>query len=343
MKLIAYLCTDYVYFSRLLPELRTTAEVLPVVVCELLHKLGGNATPAGLAGIWDYLMGRESYDALWCYGLPDEITLAQCRRHRIPVLIQEYWGHYPGNLTGILPHHADWQAYYAAELTGVRPEPGRKNDHPAITVCLSDGLYSAESTLGAVMKDYVPGGKSPRNPFWYPNRLFHSYAELAALVIDICRRDTTLVDCPVRVRLHPRYPERFQAAADDVVARNDPRYTVDISPVGDSLAATDIVVHVNSNYGFDGLRAGAEVISVGGRAFFDHPQLTAVVETASQLRVQLRDKAALIRQRGRQRRQFLPLLLRDLTTRFHHPCLEPYPAGVLGEVLQRAAAVPQLP
>ncbi len=343
MKIIAYLCTDYIYFSKLMPELQKDCEVLPVVLCEMLHRLGEQATPDGLAGLWDYLMSQDRYDGLWCYGLPDEATLAQCRKHRVPILMQEYWGHYPCNLSGILSHDADWARYYAPELAGAMPEPTRKNAAPVITVCMSDGLYDQSLTLGEVMKTYRSGGRSPRNPFWYPTRMFKSYAEFAALVIEACRRDPLLSDCPVRVRLHPRYPERFQDAADYVRSLNDPRFSIDTAPVGESLGATDIVVHVNSNYGFDALRDGAEVISVGGFAFFDNPQLTCVAMSAVQLHEQLRQKVELIRTRGRQRLAFMPLLLRDLETVFYHPCLEPYPAGGIGNAIARAAALPLLP
>ena len=343
MKIIAYLCTDYIYFSQLMPQLKKSCDIMPVVLCELLYKLGANATPEGLAGIWDYLMSGEHYDGLWCYGLPDEVTLAQCRKHRVPVLMQEYWGHYPHNLSGILSRDTDWRQYYASELDTLPPATGRVNPAPVITVCMSDGLYDQSLTLGEVMKAYQPGGRSPRNPFWFANRIFNSYAGLASVVIENCRQDPLLADCRVHVRLHPRYPEKFQDAADYVASLHDPRYTVDTSPVGESLEATDIIVHVNSNYGFDGLRAGAEVISVGNFAFFDHPQLTASAMTATQLHELLREKAALIRNRGRLRQPFMPLLLRDLETVFHHPCLEPYPPGRIGEVISRAAALPLLP
>jgi len=343
MKVLAYVAIDYVYFTKLIPRLQQEVEVVPIVVYEMLHKLGGSQVTRAEWGMFlDYMLVNEKPDAIWCYALPDEETLAAGRRHRIPVLIQEYYGHYPYNLSGILPYGADWNAFYQ-----VGPEPeetGRRNEWPNITISLSEAFYPASDTIPIYMESYKPGGASSSYPFWQPNGTGRDFVDLTMKVINFCRGNKELSQCPIRVRLHPRYPERFRQTAEAVEAAGDPLSVIDRSTVAESLDWTDVVVHVNSNYGFDAIRAGGEVISAGGFAFFDNPLYSHAVRTPEALQCGLEKAAQKIRTKGKVPRPFVSGLLHDLEKggQFYHPCLEPYESGNLSKALACAAKVPRL-
>jgi len=346
MKIIAYVAIDYRYFARLLPQLKKSAEVFPLVVLETLSKLGGPAvTPEEWRQFWNFLLDQEQPDAIWCYALPDEITLAVAARHRLPVLIQEYYGHQPHNLTGILPYAADWNACYQHRSPPTLLPPARQREWPVITLSLSEAFYPADETIAELLRTYRPGGASPRYLYWYPNAVAADFTALLKLVMELCRSNDRLRGCPLRVRPHPRYPEAFAAIADAVETADDPSTAIDRSPAAEALAETDIVVHVNSNYGFDAVRCGAEVISAGGFAFFDNPLYTRSVHTATELSTALTSSVRKIREYGKIPPSFLPWLLQDLEPggSFFHPCLEPYPDGLLATTLQQAGRIPLLP
>lgn len=344
MKIVAYVNGDYIYYVSLLPKLGKECEVLPLVLCETLHKLKKAADaplPDLYADLWDYILGREHYDGIWCYGLPDEICIAKSRQYGVPVLIQEYFGHYPGNLSGIFSLDADYQTFYKSRSLPETTGMGKK-DAPVICLAFSLGLYDHPTSLGAWMENYEAGGRNPGNPYWRVMRMYKSYRELAEIVVGLCRETPELQDCEVRLRPHPRYPEIFADVIDYANALNDPRYRLSREPVGEMLETTDVLVHVNSNCGFDALRAGCEVISVGGFSFFSNPQLQTVVYEPGELLQALKTGVENIRQRGKQVKSFLPPLLEDMAAELHHPCLEPYPDGRLFQALSYAVSMPLL-
>jgi hypothetical protein len=338
MRIIAYISKVYNYFRETLPVLSKSAEIVPLDLYDTLRKMGPGAGPDDFSLLWDRIFDGGGIDALWSYALPDEITIAAARKHNIPLLIQEFYGHCPERIRAVLPLDCDFDANFPASAEPPAPEPGRDGP-PVIVLALSEGLFDESRTIEAFMPKFSPGGMIPMNPFWFPTHGLRSYMELVKMTVDSFKGSGAFSDCILKIRPHPRYKELFQDIADWAERLGDPRVKLDWSPAAESLKEAAVVINVNSNYGFDALRAGRGVVTFGGRAFYASPQLTASPKNQDELSAAMRGLLAEFRKNGARVKPFLPGLLAALKTELGFVAEAPSATGaeLLAGHIQNAA------
>jgi len=326
------------YFGEIMPKLSKYMEIFPVGLYEILKKLGDNANAECLGLFWDSVLSEGEYDAMWTYSRPDEVTIDKCRQYNIPIVIQEYYGHYPYNITALFPFDCDIEkAYGGKEADRQISSPGKKS--PVITVALSEGLYSVENRLDVSISRYQ--GKSVHlHPFWQDSNILNSYLTYVSTIVEICRGCSELQDCKLMIRPHPRYPALFKEVADYVKNIGSELLVLDFSSVEDSLKETDIILNVNSNYGFDGIRAGCEIITFEDRAFYSNPFLTHSPENPLQLKETLIKSVEKIRKEGKILKNYIPGMLKDMEGILSNSCLGPYDIEHIGNSFEYAVKLP---
>jgi hypothetical protein len=339
MKVIAYIAASYRYFGDNMPRAARDFDLTPFPLYENLLKMGKETTPEDFALFWDCLLEKERFDALWSYARPDEITVQKCAERGIPVLIQEYYGHHPKRISAIAPLRCDWEKVFPPNEEDIAAGP-RPKARPVITVTLSEGGYSKHRTISRFIHVY-DGANVPLHPFWFPCDELRSYADFVKMILSARDASPVLKECEIRLRPHPRYPQVFQNEIGLIEKLGDPAVTVDRTPLADSLAGTDIIINVNSNHGFDGLRAGKTVITFNDRAFYANPCLTLSPMTPAELARDLEKAAVRLMANGTRPIRFIRRLERMLEGPLSYPCIgQPEDESKLKNAVELAASLP---
>jgi hypothetical protein len=318
-KIIAYITVTYRYFNEIIPELSRSFEIIPLYLFKTLKKLGNNPTPDNFAIFLENFINENPCDALWSYNKPDEITTAICCKRNIPIFVQEYYGHCPYNIDAIMPFNLD-----CLKLSSNNNQKDKNilHEHPLITFILSPGIFSDNNNISAVFKNW--SGKEDNHPFWFKNNLLEDYSSLMKLTIDLYKSLPELKDCRLVIRPHPKYKEKFQQEINYIENLHDKDIILDYSPTTDSLNKTDIVICVASNYGFDGIRNGCEVITFGNKAFYNNPQLTLSPCTPEELIMSLTTTVNKIKINGKKIKPFVPQLIKELKGPLASICESPF-------------------
>lgn len=342
MKIIAYVANSYFYFGTQIPLLSELCEILTVPLFEILkNKLGKNTTPEEFALFWDSIMSKDKYDVLWAYNRPDEVTIAKCMEYNVTIMVQEYFGHYPYNICGLLPLNCDFEKRYKDKVPILNEKKEFDEKPLKITYSLSVAIFDEDSNISNIIGKYK-GKDEFLDIYWRGNPCMEDYLTLVKILVDVCFASNELKDSQICVRPHPRYPEKFKDVIDYVEKLNDPRVVLDYSDIKDSLENTDIAICANSSYGFDALRAGCEVITFDGKAYYAHSQLTQSPKNPEELKISLLNAVRKIRENRKTGKSFLPFLLEDLEGPLANPCLFPYDVNKLMSAFEYGIAFPRL-
>ena len=272
MNIIAFIPRRLDYFNEVLDKLSSSdLKVLPLYFYELLFKFDKNRAFEELGLFWDGFFSSSHYDALWSYNLPDELTISKCRQYGVPIFIQEFYGHFPERLPAIVPMDMDFMGHYKKN-TDENRDSGEKKGIPVITMALGIVPYSDGYTISSTISNNKFDGKVPISSFWKNDKLILSNLNFVASIFTIFENTPELSGPTLKVRIHPKYPDLFINEINYVRKLNNPRISIDDSanPL-QSLESSDIVICIDSNFGFDAIRAGCEVITYGGKAFYEIP------------------------------------------------------------------------
>ena len=341
MNIIAFIPRRLDYFNEVLGKLSQPGfEVLPLYFYELLFKFDKNRAFEELGFFWDSFFSSSHYDALWSYNLPDELTTSKCRQYGVPVLIQEFYGHFPERLPAIVPMDMDFIKHYGENTDETGKPDGRKSS-PVITIALGIVPYSDGNTIPSTINRSNFDGKVPISSFWKNDGLILSNLNFIASIFTIFENTPEFSDCILKVRIHPKYPDLFINEISYVQKLNNPRIGIDdsASPF-QSLETSDIVICIDSNFGFDALRAGAEVITYGGKAFYGNPQLSPSPKNAVEFQKSLIEAVGKIKTRGRKQKPFMTSFIADLKNNMSCPCEKPYDIEKIKNSIQHVLSIP---
>ena len=341
MNIIAFMSRRFDYFREIIPQVISPEfRIIPIDFYELLSKFDKNKAFDELGLFWDSFLSSSHCDALWSYNLPDEQTIFKCKQYGVPMLIQEFYGHFPEKLPAIIPMDMDFTKHYGLN-TDENTGPDKKKSPVVITVALgvvpySDG-YSIPSTISRNKSD----GKVPISSFWKNDALIVSNLNFIASIFTIFENTPELSDCLLRVRIHPKYPEYFADEINYVRKLNNPAVVIDDIPNPlQALESSDIVICIDSNFGFDALRTGCEVINYGGKAFYGNPQLTFSPKNPGEFQKNLMEAVGRIRKQGKRIKPFIAPFIRDLKTTMSCPCEKPYDIEKVKNSLRYALSIP---
>lgn len=341
MNIIAFIPRRLDYFNEVVYKLSSPDfEVLPLYFYELLSKFDKNRAFEELGLFWDKFFSSSRYDALWSYNLPDELTIFKCRQYGVPILIQEFYGHFPERLPAIVPMDMDLVKHYG-KSAGENKESKEGKSSPLVTIALGIVPYSDGYTISSTISSNKTDGKVPISSFWKNDGLILSNLNFIASIFTIFENTPELSDCVFKVRIHPKYPDLFVNEINYVRKLDNPRISIDDSAdISQSLESSDIVICIDSNFGFDAIRAGSEVITYGKKAFYGNPQLSSSPNGATEFQKSLVEAVNKIKTIGKRRKPFMDSFISDLKNSMSCPCEKPYDIEKIKNSIHYALSIP---